>query len=80
MTYQDREEYRALVDGIADLRERLGETHPESSLSRGEALELLDLLEKAAERTSPERLDRLMDNIADEAARRAGALALARGV
>ena len=80
MTYQDREQYRALVDGIAELRNRLGGTAPEAPLSRAEALELLDLLEQAAERTSPERLDRLMDNIADEAARRAGAMALARGV
>jgi len=80
MTYEDREQYRRLVDGIVELRERLSGTHPEAPLSRGEALELLTLLEQAAERTSPERLDRLMDAIADEAARRAGAMALARGV
>ena len=80
MTYEDREHYRKLVEGIAELRERLATGNSEVPMSREEALGLLDVLERVAERTSPECWDRLMDTIADEAARRAGALALVRGV
>lgn len=79
MTYEDRQKYRALVEGLAELEARLAEGEPDAPLSREEGLELLGLLKLASERMSPERLDGLMDTIAQEAARRAGALAVSRG-
>ena len=47
-------------------------------MSRGDALEILDLLEMFAERLSPERWDRTLEVIADEAARRVDVMAARR--
>lgn len=72
MDYEDRERYRALTERVTVLRERLEEGGAGAPLTREEARELLALLEIAVDRLSPERWDRLMDTVADEAARRAG--------
>lgn len=79
MTYEERQQYRELKDRIEGLRERLTEGAPGRPVSREEAAALLDLVDAAVERMSPERWDRAMDAVAEEAARRAGAMAAARG-
>jgi hypothetical protein len=78
MTYEDRENYRRLVDRLGELSERLQEGDPATPVTREEALELVALLEVIAERLSPERWDRLMETVAHEASRRAGAMAPSR--
>lgn len=72
MTYQERQRYKQLVDEVEALRDRLEEGDPEEPLTRGEALEMLTLVEAAVHRMSPERWDRALDAVAREAARRAG--------
>lgn len=72
MTYQERQRYRHLRDEVDALRERLEEGDPDEPLTRGEALEMLSLIDAAIERMSPERWDRALDAVASEAARRAG--------
>lgn len=72
MTYEERQRYRQLRDEVEQLRERLDEGDPSRPLSRGEALEILELVDAAIERMSPERWDRALDAVAREAARRAG--------
>lgn len=72
MTYQERQRYQQLRDEVDRLRERFEEGDPDAPLTRGEALELLSLVDAAIERMSPERWDRALEAIATEAARRAG--------
>lgn len=78
MTYEDRQQYRGLRERLEAARDLLEEGPADAPLTRGEARELLALLEAAVERMSPERWDRALEVIAEEAARRAGATALAR--
>lgn len=72
MTYQERQRYRKLRDEVDVLREKFEEGDPDDPLTRGEALELLSLVDAAIERMSPERWDRALEAVASEAARRAG--------
>lgn len=72
MTYQERQQFKQLVEEAEALRERLAAGDPERPLTRGEALEMLSLVEAAVQRMSPERWDRALDAVAREAARRAG--------
>jgi hypothetical protein len=72
MTYQERQRYRQLRDEVEALRDRLEAGDPDEPLTRGEALEILALVDAAVERMSPERWDRALDAVAREAARRAG--------
>lgn len=72
MTYQERQRYRQLRDEVDTLREKLEAGDPDEPLTRGEALEILSLVDAAVERMSPERWDRALDAVAQEAARRAG--------
>ena len=72
MTYEERQQHRALVERAEDLRERLEEGRGDVPLTRDEALELIDLVEGALDRTSPERWDNALEVIVEEAARRAG--------
>lgn len=71
MTYQERQRYRQLRDQVDALRERLEAGDPDEPMTRGEALELLSLVDAAIDRMSPERWDRALDAIVEEAARRA---------
>lgn len=73
MTYQERQQYRQLREELDALRERLERGDPGEPVTRGEALEILSLVDAAVERMSPERWDRALDAVAEEAARRAGA-------
>lgn len=72
MTYQERQRYRQLRDEVEELREKLASGDPDEPITRGEALEILALVDAAVERMSPERWDRALDAVAREAARRAG--------
>lgn len=72
MTYEERQRYKQLVDEVDALREKLEAGDPEEPVTREEALELLSLVDAAVERMSPERWDRALDAVAQEAARRAG--------
>lgn len=78
MTYEDRERHRVLVDRLAALRDRLEAGEPAAPVTREEALALVELLDEIADRLSPQRMDRLMETVADEASRRAGAMAPSR--
>lgn len=71
MTYEERQRYRQLRDEVDRLREGLNRGDPEEPLTRAEAIELLDLVDAAIERMSPERWDRALDAVVREAARRA---------
>lgn len=73
MTYEDRQRYRDLQERVTDLRERLEEGVAERPVTAAEALELLELVEASIERVSPDRWDRALEVVAQEAARRAGA-------
>ena len=72
MTYQERQRYKQLRDEVEALREELESGDRDEPLTRGEALEILALVDAAVERMSPERWDRALDAVAQEAARRAG--------
>jgi hypothetical protein len=78
MTYEDRERHRVLVERLAALRDRLEAGEPAAPVTREEALALVELLDEIADRLSPQRMDRLMETVADEASRRAGAMAPSR--
>lgn len=78
MTYLERKKYRMLRGRAEELRESLEEGDPDAPLTRGEALEMLELVNEALERMSPDRWDHLMEVVAEEAARRAGKLASMR--
>lgn len=72
MTYLERQQHRALVERAEELRERLEEGGADEPLTREEGLELVELVEGALDRASPERWDNALEVIAEEAARRAG--------
>lgn len=72
MTYQERQRYKQLRDEVEALREELESGDRDEPLTRGEALEILALVDAAVERMSPARWDRALDAVAQEAARRAG--------
>lgn len=72
MTYEERQRYRQLRDEVDRLRGELRQGDAGEPLTRGEAVELLDLIDAAIERMSPERWDHALDAVAREAARRAG--------
>lgn len=78
MTYEDRLKHRELVERTAALRARLEAGAPEAPLTRAEGRELAALVDEVILRLSPGRWDRLMETIAEEAARRAGALAMTK--
>lgn len=75
MNYEERLRYRELIERTGELQERLAEGEASASVTREEGRELAALLEEALLKLSPERFDRMMETIAQEAARRAGAVA-----
>jgi hypothetical protein len=78
MTWEDRHRYQEEREGLDAFRARLHEGDPDTPLTRADALELLELLERFVDRMSPERWDRALEAIAEEAARRADHLAARR--
>ena len=74
MTYEERQRYRELRERLDDLREEWAAGDPETPLTRAEAQRLLDLVEAALERVSPESWDNLMEVIATEITRRVGGM------
>jgi hypothetical protein len=78
MTWEERQRYQEGRTRLDELRDRLADGSSAEALTRGEAIEILDLLEVFAERMSPERWDRALEAIAHEAARRADLIAARR--
>lgn len=78
MTYEERVLYHEGREKLAALRAELESGAPSGAISRGQALEILGLLEFFADRVSPERWDRALEAIAEEAARRADILSARR--
>ena len=74
MTYEERVQHRDLVDRAAELRQALGEGDDWAPITRAEARDLMAIVEETLIQISPERFDRLMQTIVEEAARRAGAM------
>ena len=75
MTYEDRLQHRELTDRTAALLERLGEGAGSEPVTREEAREVVALLDEVIGLLSPERRDRMMETVVDEATRRAGSVA-----
>ncbi|MXW68322.1 MAG: hypothetical protein F4Z72_15160 [Gemmatimonadales bacterium] len=71
--YEERLRHRDLLERATDLRRRLELEDGDSPMRREEGAELAALLEATLAEISPERWDRVMETIAGEAARRAGA-------
>lgn len=76
MNYEERLRHRDLGDRAARLRERLGEGDDTEPLTRGEGRELAVIVEETLALISPERWDRVMEMIVDEATRRTSAPSL----
>lgn len=74
MTYEERVRHRDLVERASRLGETLGEGEDWAPITRAEARELVAVVEEILVQLSPERWDRMMEAVADEAARRAGAM------
>ena len=78
MTWEERKLYQDGRARIQELKDRLDDGAANDALTRGGALEILELLELFADRMSPERWDRALEAIANEAARRADMLVARR--
>lgn len=78
VTWEERKLYQDGRARIQELKDRLDDGAANDALTRGEALEILELLELFADRMSPERWDRALEAIANEAARRADMLVARR--
>ncbi|MFQ5688728.1 MAG: hypothetical protein ACE5HQ_00465 [Gemmatimonadota bacterium] len=74
MTYEERQQHRQLGERLHALREALEQGSPSAPVSRVEALELLAILEAVIDRLSPERWDRTLEMVAEEASRRAATM------
>ena len=78
MTYEDRLKHRELIERSAALAERLEEGEGRDPVSKEEARELSALIAEVLAQLSPERWDRMMEAVVDEATRRSGTLAPSR--
>ncbi|WP_419162067.1 hypothetical protein [Candidatus Palauibacter sp.] len=76
MNYEERLRHRDLVERAARLRHALEQEDAGPVLRREEGCELVEILEETLAQISPERWDRVMQAIVDEATRRAGAPSL----
>ena len=74
MTYEERQRYQELQEQLEQLKQELEEADPAEAMTKGEARQLLALVEAALETASPERWDNLMETIASEITRRVGGL------
>ena len=72
-SYEERLRHRELLERATDLRRRLEREDGDSPMRREEGAELAAILEATLAEIGPERWDRVMEVIAGEAARRAGA-------
>ncbi|WP_420441113.1 hypothetical protein [Candidatus Palauibacter sp.] len=73
MSYEERLRHRDLLERATDLRKRLELEDGGSPMRREEGRELAAILEATLTEIGPERWDRVMEVVASEAARRAGA-------
>ncbi|WP_420462255.1 hypothetical protein [Candidatus Palauibacter sp.] len=76
MNYEERLRHRDLTERATRLREQLEEGDGGALLGRAEGRELVALLEETLAQISPERWDRIMEAIVDEATRRTRAPSL----
>ncbi|WP_419941631.1 hypothetical protein [Candidatus Palauibacter sp.] len=76
MNYEERLRHRDLTERATRLREKLEEGDGGADLRRAEGRELVALLEETLAQISPERWDRIMEAIVDEATRRTRAPSL----
>ncbi|WP_419935611.1 hypothetical protein [Candidatus Palauibacter sp.] len=76
MNYEERLRHRDLTERATRLREQLEEGDGGAGLRRAEGRELVALLEETLAQISPERWDRIMEAIVDEATRRTRAPSL----
>jgi len=74
MTYEVRLKHRELVERAAALRQHLDGGEDDARMTRAEGRELAALVEELVVQLRPERWDDLMETVAAEAARRAGAV------
>ena len=72
MTYEERQLHRELGEALEELRQDLSTGDPSEPLTRAEALRMVELIDAALERVSPERWDHYLTVIADEVTRRVG--------
>jgi len=75
MTYEERRTFRDLTDRASALRERLETGEGQGPVTREEAHAMAVLIEEILAQLSPERWDRMMENIAEEVMRRASGMA-----
>ena len=73
MSYEERLRHQDLLQRATDLRRGLEGGDADSPMRREEGLKLAAILEATLAEVSPERWDRVMEAVASEAARRAGA-------
>ena len=73
MSYEERLRHRDLLERATELRKRLELEDGGSAMRREEGRELAAILEATLTEVGPERWDRVMEVVASEAARRAGA-------
>ncbi len=76
MTYEERMQHRDLVDRSAELRARFAEGDDQTPITRADARELVKILEEILVQLSPERWERAMETMVEEAGRRSGSGAL----
>lgn len=73
MSYEERLRHRDLIERAEELRKRLEVGDGDAPMRREEGRELAAILEATLREIGPERWDRVMEMVASEAARRAGA-------
>lgn len=73
MSYEERLRHRDLLERATELRKRLELEDGDAPMRREEGRELAAILEATLTEIGPERWDRVMEAVASEAARRAGA-------
>ncbi|MEE9207153.1 MAG: hypothetical protein V3U67_02075 [Gemmatimonadota bacterium] len=78
MTYEARQQFQEKREQVEALREQLVHGDPDRPLTCAQGLDLLSLIEFVLQRASPERWDQALEVVAEEAARRADALASRR--
>ena len=78
MTYEARQRFQEKREQAEALREQLAQGDAGRPLTCAQGLDLLNLIDFVLQTASPERWDQALEVVAEEAARRADALASRR--
>ncbi|MEN8143605.1 MAG: hypothetical protein ABFS14_01520 [Gemmatimonadota bacterium] len=78
MTYEARQRFQEKREQAEALREQLARGDEDRPLTCAQGLDLLGLIDFVLQTASPERWDQALEVVAEEAARRADALASRR--